>query len=148
MHVTDALPSGAAEGDGGLEWASFRLCLHRGQTRFRPAGTVLWWRPHGILLHQVAAFQAQHLPHPRRRHRCLHRFLHSLAHVGADMALAMVQAAAVDVAGGDEVDLVDVVAAWVSRADETSVRTHRIRAVVPVAARFVGNASRYCQTWP
>lgn len=87
------------------------------------------------------------------------------------MALAMVQAVAVDVAGGgaadaaadavdavdvvdggaagvDEVDVVDVVAAWVSRADETSVRTHRIRAVVPVAARFVGNASRYCQTWP
>lgn len=86
------------------------------------------------------------------------------------MALAMVQAAAVDVAGGGAadavdaadaadavvvvdgdaagVDVVDVVAAWVSRADETSVRTHRIRAVVPVAARFVGNASRYCQTWP
>ena len=89
------------------------------------------------------------------------------------MALAMVQAAAVDVAGGgaadavdavdaadaadvvdggaadvDEVGVVDVVAAWVSRADETSVHTHRIRAAVPVAARFVGNASRYCQTWP
>ena len=83
------------------------------------------------------------------------------------MAMAMVQAAAVDVAGGgvadavdaadavdggaagvDEVGVVDVVAAWVSRADETSVRTHRIRAAVPVAARFVGNASRYCQTWP
>lgn len=83
------------------------------------------------------------------------------------MALAMAQAAAVDVAGGgaadaadavdggaagvgvvDVVEVVDVVAAWVSRADETSVRTHRIRAAVPVAARFVGNASRYYQTWP
>ena len=83
------------------------------------------------------------------------------------MALAMVQAAAVDVVGGGAVDAADaadavdaaeggaagvdvvhVVAALVSRADETSVRTHRIRAAVPVAARFVGNASRYCQTWP
>ena len=117
VHVTDALPSGAAEGDGGLEWASFRLCLHRGQTRFRPAGTVLWWRPHGILLHQVAAFQAQHLPHPRRRHRCLHRFLHNLTHSKVDTELVMVLVALADVDVVD-VDVVDADEVDVDEEDE------------------------------
>ena len=104
----------------------------------------------------------------RCRRRCLHQFLHSLAHSEVDTApvkVLVVVAASVDEAdAGDEVDEVDEVdvADEVDEADvadvagvalalyaaERIVRTHHILAAVQAAARFEDNAFRGCQTLP
>ena len=102
------------------------------------------------------------------RRRCLHQFLHSLAHSEVDTApvkVLVVVVASVDVVGagdeadaGDGVDAVDEVdevdaadvagVALALYAAERIVRTHHILAAVQAAARFEDNAFRGCQTLP
>ena len=130
-----------------------------------------------ILWGQDAAFRMLLPQLLQCQRRCLHQFLHSLAHSEVDTApvkVLVVVVASVDVVGaGDEADVVDAgdevdevdevdVADEVDEADvadvagvalalyaaERIVRTHHILAAVQAAARFEDNAFRGCQTWP
>ena len=89
----------------------------------------------------------------RCRRRCLHQFLHSLAHSEVDTApvkVLVVVVASVDAVDEvDEVDVADVAGvALALYAAERIVRTHHILAAVQAAARFEDNAFRGCQTLP
>ena len=93
--------------------------LHRGQTHLPLAESVLWWVHVDILLVQDSAFQ---MPLPQLlqcRRRCLHQFLHSLAHSEVDTAPVKVLVVVVALADGDVVDAdVDAVGVDVADADE------------------------------
>ena len=110
MHVTDVLASDAAvrvETGGQHEWSVLHSHPHRGQTRPLLAESVQWWVHVDILSEQDAAFQMLLPQLLQCRRRCLHQFLHSLAH--SEVGTAPVKVLVVVVDAVDEVDVVDVV---------------------------------------